>query len=125
MVRVPYYNIPQLSYIYLEDSFVLNIRTEANYVELLLELVLTENHPLYQSPLPNEQYFYKKARLIFSEAQQVELTEKINTKYIDANNELDLGNINDFYQYKNYFYLYGDWRELKVRGATLKIEFLS
>ena len=61
---------------YLEDSFVLNIKAEVNYVEFLLEVVLTENHPLYVPPSSQERYCYKKAKLRFSNAKQITWIKK-------------------------------------------------
>lgn len=125
MERVEYYNLPQLNNLYLEDSFVLDIKAEDNYIEFLLEVVLAEDHPLYCSPSPKEQYCYKKAKICFSNAQKIIWIEKTNLSYVDANNEIDFGNIDQFYQCKNHFYLCGDWGKVKIIESLLSVIFLD
>ena len=66
-----YYQFTQFAHIYLEDSYVLEIKTYANCVEFLLELVLTEGHSLYQKPLSDLQHCYRKARIIFQNCKNI------------------------------------------------------
>ncbi|SKB11761.1 hypothetical protein PL11201_180015 [Planktothrix sp. PCC 11201] len=50
MDRLNYWQLPGLENIYLEDSYVLGIKTDTS-IEFFLEAILTENHSLYTSPL--------------------------------------------------------------------------
>ena len=125
MTKKQYYTFPQFKNLYLEDSFVLNIKAEANYVEFLLEVVLTENHPLYVPPSSQEQYCYKKAKLRFYNAKQIKWIEKTNVFFTDANNEIDYGNIDEFFKEENYFYLSGDWGELAIVEPSISFEILT
>ena len=45
-----YYEFHSLEHIYLEDSWVLDIQTEPDSVEISVETVLTANHPQYSDP---------------------------------------------------------------------------
>ncbi len=60
-MRLDYFNFPGFENIYLEDSYVLEIKTNSTSVEILLEAVLTEQHSLYTNPKNDEQYCYKKS----------------------------------------------------------------
>ncbi len=125
MANKPYYTFSQFNNLYLEDSFVLNIKAETNYVEFLLEVVLTENHPLYLPPCNQEQYCYKKAKLRFFNATEITWIEKTNVFFTDANNEIDYGNIDEFFKEENYFYLSGDWGKLRIVEPLISLEILT
>jgi len=122
MKKIPYYELPKLRDLYLEDSYVLEIQQYDKYIDFFLEAVLTEEHPLYKSPLPNEQYCYKNIKLRFSNFDKAKWIEKTNVSNIDINGEIDIGNIDCFYQSDNYFYLEGEWGKLKISGAATYIE---
>ena len=91
----------------------------------MLEVVLTENHPSYVPPSSQEQYCYKKAKLSFSNAKKITWIEKSNVFFTDANNEIDYGNIDEFFKEENYFYLSGDWGELAIIEPSISFEILT
>ena len=72
MERVPYYQLKGLEHVYLEDSYVLDIRTDFQSVEFSLSVVLTEQHPLYLPALPGEQYCYRSGILRFRNVERAE-----------------------------------------------------
>ena len=63
MKKTQYYDLPELKHLYLEDSFVLDIKEENNYVEFLIEAVLSEEHPLYKTPLKSKYAFLMPEKL--------------------------------------------------------------
>lgn len=120
-----YWKFPSLENLYFEDSFVLEINSDPTKVEFLVETVLKENHPNYSPPKPREQYCYKNLNLLFSDAKEIIWIERSKNFYTDANNEIDYGNIDVFYQKQNYFYLYGDWGEVKIFDSSLSLKYLQ
>ena len=125
MKETQYYDLPELNHLYLEDSWVLDIKEENNYVEFLIEAVLTEEHPLYRTPFPQEQYYYQKVKICFSNARKIIWIEKTNVSYRDIDGEIDRGNIDALYQHGNYFYLEGDWGKLKIVESSISVDFLT
>ncbi|MEM8674872.1 MAG: hypothetical protein AAGF83_13510 [Cyanobacteria bacterium P01_G01_bin.67] len=125
MIPKPYYELPGLNNLYLEDSYVLNINEKNNYIEFLIEAVLIEEHPLHHPPSPQEQYCYQKAKICFFNTRQIIWLEKTNVSYKDPDNEIDHGNIDVFYQFDNYFYLEGDWSQLKIVESLMSVEILN
>jgi hypothetical protein len=61
-----YYELPSLEHVYLEDSWVLDIQTGPDSVEITLETVLTESHPEYSDPLPDEAILLSKRANLLS-----------------------------------------------------------
>ena len=122
-VELNYYEIEGLETIYLEDSIVLEIRTDYGSAEFLLDVVLTENNPFYTPPKPNEQYCYKKAVLNFPMVVEVIWVEKSLIPFTDLSGEIDFGNIDSFSYNGNYYNLSGDWGELKIQSAKPTIKF--
>ena len=93
MKTIPYEQINGLDNIYLEDSFILEIKQLPSQVIISLDTVLTESHPLYESPSEDEQYCYKKARLKFSNVTELQWLNKDLAPSVDANGEKDYGSI--------------------------------
>ena len=62
---INYPSIPGFGHIYLEDSYVLDIIKSKNKICFSMEFVLTEEHPYYSTPKPDEQYCYLKGKIIF------------------------------------------------------------
>ena len=115
--------ISNLASIYLEDSWVLDITKNDDTVSFDMEFVLTEDHELYHSPKPNEQYCYKKGQLIFSSCSSIFLQLSNQKPSIDANGETDLGNIDSFTIMDEHFTLEGDWGTLEAECANVGLKF--
>jgi hypothetical protein len=122
MEHVPYYQLQGLEHVYLEDSYVLDIKTDPSSVEFSLLVVLNEQHPLYEPPRPDEQYCYRKALLRFPETERVEWLERSMKPYTDASGEIDYGNIDEFYQTNGNYYLNGDWGKLEIKSSPPSLE---
>ncbi len=124
-MRLDYFNFPGFENIYLEDSYVLEIKTNSTSVEILLEAVLTEQHSLYTNPNSNEQYCYKKIVIHFPDAESVIWIDRKMISYTDANGEIDFGNIDEFYLENDFYRLSGDWGELKIKSGKPIIEYIE
>jgi hypothetical protein len=114
--KINYYELPDLENIYLEDSYLLNIRIRDGNIELIVEAVLLENHPLYSPPLPGEQYCYRNITISFPRPKVYNLVTKEPIVRSIPRNEIinDFGNIDEFYRTNNLYYLKGEWGELTI-----------
>jgi hypothetical protein len=115
---VPYYQLEGLEHVYLEDSYVLDIKIERSSVEFSLCVVLTEHHPLYASPAAGEQYCYRKGLLRFPNVEHVEWNERSMRPSTDATGAVDYGNIDEFYVIDEHYYLSGDWGRLEIMSSS-------
>ena len=112
------------SQIYLEDSFVLDVRITAYTVELLVELVLLEQHPLYNTPKSGEQHSYRRGRIIFPSATDVHWQHRKVRQYRDPDGELDFGNIDTFVLRSGTYFMTGDWGNLRITSDQPHVVFL-
>lgn len=109
-----YSELPSLASYYLEDSYVLNIDFPTGELVFRLDLVLTEDHPDYHQPGPDEQYCYVDGSLIFKDVAHLEWVSKNFRTITDAAGEEDMGNI-DFLKYsEDHWRVGGDWGEVLV-----------
>lgn len=110
--------------IYLEDSFVLSIDEAEDEISFTIEVVLTENHPLYIKPKPNEQYCYKKGKIIFQNLKSFKWLKKNNKFFTDATGSKDYGNIDSFQLSNKGYELSGDWGYLVVSSSPVKLVWI-
>ncbi len=122
MNKLNYWQLAGLENIYLEDSYVLGIKTDTS-IEFFLEAILTENHPLYTSPLPGEQYCYQRITLKFPRPQTYNLTLNKMIPIVDPDGTWDYGNIDEFFMENETYHLIGEWGELTVVSEPPVIEF--
>jgi hypothetical protein len=123
--RREYHQLSGLAEFYFEDSYVLGINTFPETVEIILSAVLTERHPLYSAPLPNELYCYRRIRIVFPEAETISWLEKSYVPYTDATGEVDFGNIDEFYELAGHYLLLGDWGKLDIVSSEPVAEILE
>ncbi|YCK81098.1 hypothetical protein M1D89_18730 [Arthrobacter sp. D3-18] len=118
-----YWDLEPLTEYYLEDSFVLDVRATPGRFSIMLDFVLREGHPQYASPLPGEQYCYRKGRLVFSGVKEISWSGqgRINPA-IDANDEIDYGGIDSFRIEDNVYRLEGDFGLVEVSAASVGAE---
>jgi hypothetical protein len=109
-----YTDFPDLTQVYLEDSFVLDITEDASSISFELEAVLTPQHPAYHAPQPGEQYCYADADLIIDGATKVHWIERTHHAYTDASGESDLGNIDSMLHTNDHYDIAGDWGQVHV-----------
>ena len=120
-----YYEFHSLEHVYLEDSWVLDIQTEPDSVEISLETVLTESHPQYSDPPPNKQYCYRNGRICFQNAKRITWIEKSMIPNIEPGSPPDYGNIDVFYFSEGSYHLIGGWGELKIVSSEPLFELVD
>ena len=120
-----YYEFPSLEHVYLEDSYVLDIQTEPDAVEISVETVLTENHPEYSDPPPNEQYCYRNGRICFRNAKSITWVKKNMILMPDLVGPPDYGNIDVFYFSEGSYHLNGEWGELEIVSSEPLFELVE
>ena len=120
-----YYEFHSLEHVYLEDSWVLDIQTEPDSVEIILETVLTESHPQYSAPPPNKQYCYRNGRIRFQNAKRITWVNKSMIPNIEPGSPPDYGNIDEFYFSKGSYHLIGEWGELDIVSSEPLFELVE
>lgn len=113
-----YSELPGLSTYYLEDSYVLGINSEPGKLIFRLEVVLTEDHPRYQAPGPDEQYCYANGSLIFSDVVSHDWVSENLRTFTDAAGEEDMGNIDFLKKEDDRWRVGGEWGEVLIRSGT-------
>jgi hypothetical protein len=109
-------SVPALKDIYLEDSYVLAIHESPEELRFDLDAVLTETHPLWTKPQPDEQYAYLRMSLVFARPRRVEWIRKAVTEFRDATGEIDYGNIDSIQWDGTAYELAGDWGRVRVES---------
>jgi hypothetical protein len=113
----PYSKILGFENLYLEDSFVLQISQGRNEIRFVMELVLTDAHPVYSAPRPGENYCYVDGEICFPRVLHIIEFKRYNVTSIDASGERDLGNIDRFVWRDNRYRLEGDWGILDLESG--------
>ena len=108
-----YFDFPDFEYLYLEDSWVLQIESQSNDLEFTLDAVLTEEHP-FSKPLIDEQYCYRKTKIIFQNCKNINWIERSANYNKDSKGEIDYGNIDWFYYQNKTFCIGGEWGKLEI-----------
>lgn len=124
-MKTEYPNFQGFENIFLEDSFVLKIKTSENLAEFLLEIILTEKHQMYSKPKPNEAYCYKKAIISFSNVENIVWVEVNMCPNIDIDGEVDFGNIDSFFYEDNFYNISGDWGKVKIQSQNPTIKLIN
>lgn len=122
---VNYDQLTGLEGVYLEDSYVMDILISPSKVEFAIEFVLTESHPRFTPPPPNEQYCYRQGRLIFEEFDHLLFEFRPQSRTTDADNNLDYGNIDSFVVNGIEHRLEGDWGKLELIPRKMRVELDS
>jgi hypothetical protein len=114
MSGIDYARLKCLDGLAVEESFVLRIATTGGRVDFFLDAVLTPEHPDYRPPRSGEQFCFKKLRLRFPAAREVDWGEKSADVRIDSEGETDLGHIDAFVLHKGRYALSGDWGSVSI-----------
>lgn len=121
-----YEGFPGFEEVYLEDSWVLRVEESSESIKFEMELVLCEGHPQYHAPYKDEQYCYSKGSIVFDKPSDVTWLAKTMTRpAVDANGEVDFGNVDSFELKNGVYHLQGDWGEIELRSAAVTIEYQS
>jgi hypothetical protein len=120
-----YTELADLKEIYLEDSWVLGIVAEPGEICFRVDFVLTERHPVYSRPKPDEQYCYRRGILVFEKVSKLVWTEQGSPPARDATGEIDFGNIDAMTFQDDAFELEGDWGSMKLTSASVRINLAA
>lgn len=118
----PYSGLPDLADIYLEDSWVLDVRATPGVVAFTVEFVLTADHPDYSSARPGEQYCYRVGELRFDGVTQLRWTGQGNPPATDASGERDYGHIDSFDWEPGVYVLHGSWGHLDIAASGVQVQ---
>lgn len=116
-----YEPLPALSDVYLEDSYVLGIESDDRSVRFSIDLALTPEHPAYESPPPDEQYCYRRARISIDDARSVRWRRKTMQPFTDATGEVDYGSIDSWTLDGDVSHVEGEWGEVEVAGGDVSV----
>ncbi|WP_019144961.1 hypothetical protein [Aeromicrobium massiliense] len=108
----------------LTESWVLEIVPSSAGVAFLMDVVLTPDHPDYRAPRTGEQHCYRRGWMVVH-SEDAELALSGNRPAIDANGELDLGQIDAFgpADRDGSWVLDGSWGRLEVQHPTVVLTF--
>jgi hypothetical protein len=121
-----YSELPGLDGYFFEDSWVLDIAVTDRTAVVLVEAVLTPEHPNFGPPRPGEQHRYERIELRFTDADAVRFEASFAPPAVGATGETDLGNIDMFgVGEEGAFLLEGAWGVLELDGASLKVKRLA
>ena len=111
-----YYELEGFEEVYLKDSWVLGLEETEDKIEFQMETILTETHPLYTAPKEDEQYCYRKARVVFPNVKGTIWHERCldKARSYDKDGTADYGNIDSFIEKGGAYHLEGDWGEVTI-----------
>jgi len=116
-----YETMPNLSDVYLEDSYVLSIKEGDGYVDFDLEVVITHTHPDYSGPKPGEQYDYRRSHLRLHDATDVRWEGRRLRPARDASGELDYGSIDTMTFCGSSYRLTGSFGTLTLNASKVTL----
>lgn len=121
-VRREYWDLPGMANLYLEDSWVVDIREGGATLTFVVQFVLTEQHANYRPPREGERYCYAFGTLTFPAVTDVSWLERHNARSVDAQGKTDLGNIDVLFEQGGRYHLEGDWGVVEVESQAPVIE---
>lgn len=116
-----YWEIPGFEALYLEDSWILEIRPGRGELTISADLVLRESHPAYREPHREEQYCYRQGSITFDEVTEFSWTERGRMAAIDASGEEDLGSFDQFEVDDGSYLMAGDFGRIVVTSKQPKV----
>lgn len=118
-----YFELPALSSLYLEDSWVYNIAASPGSIVFTMDFVLTPENGSYVPPLGREQYCYRQGTLSFTHVTESSWSDQGAPASKDAAGVIDYGNIDEF-QWENFTYsLVGSWGHLEIVAENVAVRF--
>lgn len=117
-----YEELPALSGVYLEDSYVLAIELSQRDLVIELDAVLTPAHPAYRDPRPDEQYCFRRARIRVRDAESMRWVTQTMQPFRDATGEADYGSIDTWQIEDDVSRLTGEWGEIEFVDGVVTFE---
>lgn len=119
-----YWAIPSFEGLYLEDSWVLEIRPGEGTLTISADLVLRESHPEYHSPRPGEQYCYRRGLITFDDVTALSWADRGHIPALDASGDQDLGSFDQFEVEDGCYVLAGDFGRIAVSSKPPTVALL-
>lgn len=120
---IHYSELEELRLFYLEDSWVLDVTARPGSLALTLDVVLLKGHPDYRSPLPGEQYCYKRGALRFEGVTTLNWEKQGTPPSKDASGEFDYGSIDTFDFEGDNYRVMGPFGEILFRAQMVRMVF--
>jgi hypothetical protein len=118
-----YTELPGFENLLLEESFVLSIIASNRFFELAVEFVLTPRHEMYQPPKQDEVECYRKGAVRFRDVESISWMRQMRVPSVDANGEIDYGNIDVFEFDSGRYLLEGDFGRIEIEAGEVTAEF--
>ncbi|MFI7402961.1 hypothetical protein ACIBW9_21240 [Streptomyces sp. NPDC049541] len=115
--KVDYAQLDGFANVYLEDSFVLEVKATPGLLVLEVELVLAPQHPAYHPPAPGEQHCYARATIEFPNVRNLMWADQGTPPAVDASGAKDFGGIDALFWNGSVFHVEGDWGAIDVASA--------
>ena len=119
----PYVDLPLLSTILLEESYVLDIEARPASIRFRVDFALTPEHPEYVRPSANEVHCTRRGWMRFSGVTTTSWSGQGVPPARDATGEVDYGNIDSFTFDGSTYTLEGDWGHLVVVADRISVDF--
>jgi hypothetical protein len=118
-----YVELPELSEIVLEESYVLGVTALPGQVTFDMDFVLTPAHPLYAPPPPSESECFRRGTLRLFGVRRLEWDEQGRPPATDASGERDFGHVDSFEWDHERYVLCGDWGRIDAvsEGAEITL----
>jgi len=120
-----YWELPGFEHIYLEDSWVLSIKTSESTLRIAVDFVLRESHPQYRTPRPGEQYCYRRGRIQFGDVTALSWIGEGAAPATDATGEHDLSSFDLFEVVGDEYTIAGDFGRVELVASLPRVEFLE
>ncbi|MGW3283335.1 hypothetical protein ACWDR3_01670 [Streptomyces sp. NPDC001002] len=104
--------------VYLEDSFVLEIRAAPGVLTFEVEVVLTPGHPAHHPPAPTERACYARATIQFPQVRELTWSGQGSPPAVDASGSKDYGGFDALLWNGSTFHVEGDWGVMDVSSAA-------
>lgn len=120
----PYTELPGLSELILEESYVLHVEATPAQLVFSMELALSDKHPDYQPPGPDSYLCYRRGTLILSGVSRLLWEDQGAKPSYDATGEVDHGTI-DYLRFEDGRYeVGGDVGQLVVVADRIDVALL-
>ena len=121
----PYEQLEGLSQLVLEESYVLDVEARPGVVRFVVDFVLTDQHPDYRPPPPDETYCFRRGELVFSGVRDVAWSGQGTPPAHDASSEIDYGSIDSLRWEPSRYELEGDWGRMEITAAGVHVRLES
>jgi hypothetical protein len=117
----PYVELPGLSEIVLEESYVLDVRAAPGELIFDVDFVLARDHPAYAPPPPSQVECFRRGSLRFTGLERLVWDDQGKPPAIDASGERDFGHIDSFEWEGGRYFLSGDFGRIDAEAKGVDV----